>query len=234
MSNLAVVPVLLFSIIFFGVADDLFPFSAIRDKIVVQRRENIKSRQSGWCPLPPSTPEQCKTAFDDLDGIFNISSFEELNLEELDAAFDVVCTDVCVGSEIEFYECLGEPDLADFVNDGICGESNGINCLVLWIEGIINSTIVMETTCTLNGSCDTQCGSSLQRTADFLGCCVASLFDNSVSVFFTLISPGQFEACDVEIGQACPGVSGSRAASVGLHLLTILAAAVALVNCIPF
>ena len=221
-------------IILFGVAYGLDPLSAIHDQVVLQRREYVKSRQSDTCSLPASYPDQCEIAFDDLNRILGFSRLEDLDLNELNAVLDTVCTYDCVGPEIEFYRCLDEQDLADFVSNGICGESNGNNCFVLWFDGIISNFTVVETNCSESGSCDAQCRGSLQRTADFLGCCAASLYNNSASVFSPLIPPDQFATCNVNIGQACLSISGAGVNRVGFGLLAIFAAVVALVNYILF
>ena len=209
--------------------------AAIRDKVVLQRGERIKSRQSNKCSIPTSFPEQCETAFAEADAILDITRLGELDLAKLNAILDTVCTDKCVGPEIEFYQCLGEEDLADFVNNGLCGESNGMNCLVLWLDGIINNSIVDQTACALSGSCDSECRGSLQSTASYLGCCAASLYNNPDSEFAPLIPPQQFATCDVDIGQPCPdAVAGAGVNRVGLGLLTVFAAVVAVVNLITF
>ena len=218
-----------------GIALSSDPLASIRSKVVphFQRRGMIEAKQSEQCSLPDSYPQECLTASEDfLDLITNAPSLEDINLDRLMDSLDVICTSRCIGPELEFYECLGQQDFADLFSRGYCGQSGGRNCFVLWIEGVNSQSVVGVSTCSLGGTCDQTCEDSLQTTVDTLGCCAASLYDNSVSPFAILITPQQFATCGVDLGDMCVGVSSAGITRIGLGLLASFLALAAIINAI--
>ena len=133
---------------------------------------------------------------------------------------------------VEYNECLCEQDLADLFNTGYCGQSGGTNCFVLWVQGENSGSVVSFSTCASSGTCDSSCQYSLQATADYLGCCAASFYNNPESQFFYFISPTEFATCNVALEEMCEGASGAGINRVGLGLLTVFVAVAAIISAI--
>ena len=217
-----------------GVTHSAEPLETIRDKVTshFQAGKMIRTRQSD-CTLPSSYPERCVTAANNVvNSVANIQSLQDINLDMLNSALNEFCTNECIGPQVEFYECLGQQDVADFLNRAYCGQSSGTNCFVLWIDGTNGNSIVTTSTCSEGGTCDSQCQNSLQTTADFLGCCAASFYNNSFSPFSTFITPQEFATCDINLGAMCEGASGAGTNWVGLEMLTVVVAVATLSSAI--
>ena len=216
-------------------AHSSLPPATIHDKFIrhFQTGERMETRQDE-CTFPSSYPEECLTVATNVATQFSTADPENVNSDMLNQALDELCTSECIGPQVEYYECLGQQDIADFFNSAYCGQSSDSYCLVLWLDGVIENAFVAAPLCTQGGTtCDSDCQSTVQNTVDFLGCCATSLYDNSYSPFYVLITPQDFAACDITLGQMCAGpASGVGVNSVTLGQLTIFAAVATLVSAI--
>ena len=224
-----------------GVACSLDPLASTRDKVVshVQHRETLKTKQSAGCSFPANYPEKCKTATPHPTDLHSsIINPEDTDFDDLDAALNVVCTSECMGQVVEYWECLGKQDFADYYNTGLCGQSDGTNCIVLWGDGVNSQSVVHMAPCKDSGTCDSSCRDSLQATVDYLGCCAASLYDNPLSPYTNLIASTEFAMCNVDLGEKCEGIVDSSAPETNfsraeiLGLLTVFATVAAIINAV--
>ena len=218
--------------ILFGVANSSRPLANVVDKLIPHLQTGAKETRQDTCTLPTTYPQSCTDAANDVANLLMSADTnpENINLDDLNSALGEFCTTECIGPQVEFYRCLGEQDFANLFNSAYCGQNGDSYCIVSLLTGV-NDNSVPEITCTVGSTCDSSCQSTLQRAADYLGCCAASLYNNTLSPFSALISPQDFATCDVSLGQMCAGpVSGAGVHHVGLALLTIAAAFAALIN----
>ena len=212
------------------------PLAKIRDAIVqhFNRREMVDTKQTTdeCLDILSDYPDQCLTTLDDFMNV--IAAFDPsqaIDVDTVSAYFDTVCSSECLGPQVELYECVGDQDTADLLNRGYCGESGGTNCFVLWLNGANNQEIVDIAFCARDGNnCETSCQDSLQATVDYLGCCASSFYDNPISPFTALITPQQFSACSIDLGEMCEGISGAGIDRTALWVLTIFVSVSALTN----
>ena len=221
-----------FLIALVGVAHGSDPFASIRDKVArrFQIRELMKTRASDQCSLPTSYPLECEQAFADLVAVFITPDFADIDLNQLASTMDVICTDYCIGPEIEYYDCLDAEDLADLANNGYCGQSGGTNCVVLWVSGIAMDPIGQLPICASGGSCDAECEATVQNITDYLGCCAYSLYKNPEGPLVDMVTPEDLESCAVDFGEACADVYTGGVNHVESGLLVIFVVAAVLVN----
>ena len=219
-----------------GVACSSDPLTSMRNKLVshFQLRETLKTKQTADCSVPLDYPEECVTASTNFFNLIsNDPSLENINLDDLNAALNELCTSECIGPEVDYYECIGDQDLADLLNTGYCGQSSGRNCFVLWVDGVNSGSVVPISTCVTSETCDSSCQDSLQTTANYLGCCAASFYNNPESPFYYFISPTEFATCNVTLGEMCEGVSSHAGINrVGFGLLTVFVAVAAIINAV--
>lgn len=204
---------------------------AIREKMTphFQLRDLMRTRESGGCSLP-NYPSHCVETLDDFEAILAMTDFGAIDTNALSATMDELCSDECIGPEIDYYECTGQDDFADIVNNGFCGEHEGTNCYVRWIEGVnSNSVTVILLSCLPGENCTEDCQTMLQDTSDYLGCCATSFYTNQESPFYYLITPEQFGNCSVDLGEQCPPAYSGGVSVFGSGLSVLLVAAAAVV-----
>ena len=152
-------------------------------------------------------PEECFVAFiNALKTVYTVQTPEDLDLNALDSYMKMLCIPQCMEPLVYSLECSGSSDLADFYDNGYCGQSSGVNCYSLWLAGLINGSVVSATRCAIKGTCNSDCHMSLQETADYLGCCAASFYNTSVGFPSLYIPPEQFATCNITLGAKCTGV----------------------------
>ena len=241
-----VAPVLFLALV--GAVCSLDPFTSVSNKVVshFQRRETLETKQYEGCSFGLDYPDECLTASNEFANLLNnTENPSNISSDALNAASNEVCASECLGPQVQYLECVGLQDLADLFNTGYCGQSGGTNCYVLWREGLKNGSVLPLSFCVDNETCDSECQVELQTTADYLGCCAASFYDNPASPFSFLITPTDFATCNVTLGEKCRGViSGAPETTpspattpshaginrVGLGLLTAFVAVAATIN----
>ena len=78
-----------------GIARSSDPLASIRSKVVpqFQRRGMIEAKQAENCTLPSTYPPECDTASNDFEALIaGASSFQNINLDRLMDALDVICS----------------------------------------------------------------------------------------------------------------------------------------------
>ena len=151
------------------------------------------------CSTQAVLPEDCSTVVTEIQEIFL-----SVDLDALNSLLNTLCTTDCISSIVEFYQCLNQPDVADFFEGVYCGQNDGQNCLVLFINGFVRGDVVSTTNCALDGNCGSSCRDWLQDTVDYLGCCSSSLYNNTASPYASLIPSSQFIICNVSLPGECP------------------------------
>ena len=218
--------------ILFGVAKSSNPLANAANKLIPHLQTSARATRQDGCTIPTDYPSSCTTAANKVTSLLLdvASNPQSIDSNALNSALEDYCTSECISPQVEYYQCLGQPDFADLINNADCGQNDGSYCIVSLLVGISDGSVAL-TSCTQGSTCDSSCQSSLQRTADYLGCCAASLYNNSVSPFTVFISPQDFAACDISLGRMCVGpASGAGVNRVGLALLTIVAMFAALIN----
>ena len=172
------------------------------------------------------SPEGCFTAATEIQDVFITE-----DMDTLDSILNTLCAMDCIVAIVDYYECLGEADLADFFRSAYCGQNDGRNCIALLINGIMRGDVVSIANCALDGNCASSCRDWLQDAADFLGCCTGSLYNNTASPYLMLITPDQFVACNISLPEECPAYvvdsqdvnSGAVLDCVGFTMIAVLA-----------
>ena len=217
--------------ILFGVASSTRPLVNVLNKLIPLQTSEKGTRQDG-CVFPTTYPKSCNDAAIALSKLVvnAFANLEAIDPDAFNSALGDYCTMECISPQVEYYRCSDQQELADYVNSAYCGQNSGSYCTVSWTAGISDNSVIF-TSCLQGSTCESSCQSSLQRTADYLGCCAASLYNNTISPYSNLISPQDFATCDISLGQMCPGlVSGAEVNRLGFALLTIVAAFAALIN----
>ena len=202
MSTKLVVAALL--VVLFEVAHGSGPFSSIRDKLL--SRESPEIIDTIECLFEPNYPAACVTAVSDLDNLLATTMLSDVVSSELSVMLDTLCTSECIGPYVKFYNCIGEADFGELYNNAFCGLSNGTNCLVLYVDGVQEGSLVEAPSCVSNGSCGLDCQAWMQNTTDYLGCCTTSWFGNPESFLYNAVPLEDFQSCGVDLEEPCDGV----------------------------
>ena len=198
MSKLVVTAIL---VVLFEVAHGSRPVSFIRDQHLEEETGDVSE-----CAFEPNYPASCATAVSDLDNLLLTTRLSDVVSSELSILLDMLCTSECIGPYVEYYNCIDDADFGELYNSAFCGESDGTNCLVLYVDGIQEGSLVEAPSCVSNGNCDADCQAWMQNTTDYLGCCTGSWFGNPESFLYNAVPPQDFQSCGVDLGEPCDGV----------------------------
>ena len=156
------------------------PFSVIRSLAVSQMLlGEMKETKQTDCDLPSDYPASCVALNAAIANLISpIQNLENVNADTLNSYLDQWCKPECTGPILKSYDCLGLSDYVHFLNDAYCAQYNGRYCYSHWIDGVTHGFVEESSTCGQSGSCSSGCQSTLQTTADFLGCCAPGLYDN--------------------------------------------------------
>ena len=218
--------------ILFGVTNSYSPLANVANKLISHLQTGARATRQDGCTIPPDYPTSCLDAVNTVTSLLLdvTSNPESIDSDALNSALGDFCTTECISPQVEYNQCLDQHSFADLINSAYCGQNSGSYCIVSLLVGVNDGSVALSS-CTQGSTCGSSCQSSLQSTADYLGCCTASLYNNTLSPFTAFISPQDFAACDISLGRMCAGpASGAGVNRVGLALLAIVAAFAALIN----
>ena len=159
----------------------------------------------------------------------------DISTSTVTTLLDQFCASECLTPVLQYYNCLGEVLASEFYNNGVCGQSDGTYCFVVWLNGYAAGEQLVQTDCGQSSPCTSSCQQLLQDSVDYLGCCAASLYGNTdpnVNLFSSLITPSQFSTCGVSLGESCEDAQDSAAVAnevrFGLLVLFVMAAMLAI------
>ena len=153
----------------------------------------VQSRQLS-CTLPSDYPQSCLDTFNQLTST-GAQVFAAVTVTlALRITLDGVCTSECLDPAVEFFRCLGEENLAEAYESGVCGQEAGLYCYELYLKGVGDSIIPTRT-----APC-----SNYTASIDYLGCCAESLFSNpEISSSFFPFNDCSFTNCSLDLGNRC-------------------------------
>lgn len=136
----------------------------------------------------------------------------------------VLCSSECLGP---FLRCAVTQSARDLILQVICARDDHENfCLSKVIRevarglSIIPPPICISTCSEAHG----QCPSFHRQLQNGLGCCVATLFTNRVSLFYSQQVQRSFAACNASLGNPCVPDTAAGAAIVYLNVMLVLTA----------
>ena len=166
------------------------------------------------CTLSLNYPQRCLDDLDNAEVLLakaNPEDDEAIIIPTLNIALESICRLECVDPAVDYLRCLGAINIADMYLSALCGQQEGKYCHVRLLAGVGDSQIAMDTSCGTSGSCNASCRHSLQATADYLGCCAPSLFENpEIADCFLSYRSLDFSTCGVSLGEMCSPASVVR------------------------
>ena len=127
-------------------------------------------------------------------------------------SINLICT-TCFTVFQEYYACLGESYMFDFLRQVICVKNEAEYCPTSYLE--FNRMDLQNSDCNItnNQSCTDECRTHLNETREALGCCATSLFRTMGSLYRQYLTDEKFHMCDVTLGDACEAVPAPGSAN---------------------
>ena len=125
------------------------------------------------------------------------SDLSDAQLAEINQAYSRHCISSCLDPLVTYFRCLGIAIndssasinfLAEFIQNGICGQESGDYCLVLVARQNRTNSAIFETDDCFsndggvfcNSTTSARCLNGLTRTASLIGCCARPLIGSGI------------------------------------------------------
>ena len=221
----------IFTLIPFTIANLEVKRSSLRTNGKTGRGFATKSLRQQSCDLPVGYPSNCLPMANELLALlFQLyGEPHNISLSDISALWPLFCVPECLEPLAPYFACQNQILTAELLDNAVCGEHNGENCLVLLATGIVSSQIAISTECECPE--DPQCAQILGDVTTYLGCCAASFFSNIESPSSIHITPEQFGSCDVLLSPMCQGLNPNAntgvfpSAYLGLTVIIAISAA---------